>query len=445
MKGKEFVFDGHDNFLFGRDGDCHVRMPNDSFVSRHHFIIEAAPPDMRLRDLGSMNGTYVNEELRGARRAGEAPEDAAHRIFPSVDLHDGDRIHVGQTVIHVEVDRTGHLSDTLQRPICVMCGNDAPIEISGSEGAYVCARCRERARSDPKMLPQFLEATDEEHFTMSNSPSFADIEVGEKLGQGGMAVVYKGRDRRHDREVAVKLMISPVAVDRQSIMRFLREMEILEDLRHENIIQFYGGGSVRGIFYFVMDYCDAGTLLHLKKSSGGTIAASAILPLMRHVLRAMSYAHQKGYVHRDIKPLNILLKKSGDGHSAHISDFGLSKNFEQAGISGMTATGDYAGSLRYMPKEQIVEYKHLRPASDVWSIGAALYSVLADAFPREFKRGVDPIQTILNDVIVPIDDRIDTLPDALARIINRAIVSDPEKRYPSATEFLQDFEEAFPE
>ena len=132
-----------------------------------------------------MNGTYVNEELRGARRAGEAPEDAVHRIFPSVDLNDGDRIHVGQTVIHVEVERVGNRSDTLQCPICVMCGNAAPGELRGSEGAYVCARCREQVRRDPKMLPEFLEATDEEHFTMSNSPSFADIEVGEKLGQGG--------------------------------------------------------------------------------------------------------------------------------------------------------------------------------------------------------------------------------------------------------------------
>lgn len=445
MKGKEFIFDGHDTFLFGRDEDCHVQMPNDNFVSRHHFIIEAAPPEMRLRDLGSMNGTYVNEVLCGARREGEDPEDAVHRIFPSVDLRAGDRIHVGQTVIDVVVEHAENLSETLQRPICVMCGNDAPGEFVGSEGTHVCAPCRDRARSDPKMLPEFLGASDEEHLTMSNSPSFADIEVGEKLGQGGMAVVYKAHDRRRDCAVALKLMISPVAVDRHSIKRFLREMEIQEHLQHENIVRFHGGGSVRGIFYFIMDYCDAGTLLHLKKSSGGTIAAVAVLPLMRHVLRGMSFAHQKGYVHRDIKPLNILLKKCGEAYSAHVSDFGLSKNFEQAGFSGMTATGDYGGSLRYMPKEQIVEYKYLRPASDVWSIGAAFYSVLADAFPREFKRGVDPIRTILNDVIVPIDKRIDTLPDALARIVNRAIVSDPEKRYPSATEFLQDFEDAFPD
>lgn len=444
MKGKEFVFDEHDNFLFGRDEDCHAQLPNDSYVSRHHFIIEAAPPEARLRDLGSMNGTFVNEVLCGARREGQAPEDAAHRIFLSIDLHTGDRIHVGQTVIDVEVEHGENLSDTLRSPICVMCGSEAPRELRGSGGAYVCAACGQRARSDPDLLPKFMGASDEEHFTMSNSPSFADIEVGEKIGQGGMAIVYKGRDRKRDRVVALKLMISPVAVDRHSIKKFLREMEIMEDLQHENIVRFFGGGCMRGIFYFVMDYCDAGTLLQLKRSSGGKISGSAILPPMRQVLRAMSFAHQKGYVHRDIKPLNILLKKHGEDYTALVSDFGLSKNFEQAGISGMTATGDYAGSLRYMPKEQIVEYKYLRPASDVWSIGAAFYSVLTNAFPREFKRGVDPIRTILDDVIVPIDKRVEGLPGPLARIINRSILSDPEKRYPSAKEFLEDFEDSFP-
>jgi len=444
MKGKEFVFDEHDNFLFGRDNDCHAQIPNDSYVSRHHFIIEAAPPEARLRDLGSMNGTYVNEILRGARREGQAPEDAAHRVFVSVDLHSGDVIHVGQTVIDVEMEHRDHLRDTLRSPICSMCGSEAPRELKGSGGAFLCADCAERARSEPNLLPEFMGASNEEHFTMSNSPSFADIKVGEKLGQGGMAMVYKGHDMKRDRVVALKLMISPVAVDRRSIKNFLREMEIMEDLKHENIVKFFGGGSMRGIFYFVMDYCDAGTLLHLKRSSGGKISGSAILPLMRQVLRAMSFAHQKGYVHRDIKPLNILLKKRGDEYTALVSDFGLSKNFEQAGISGMTATGDYAGSLRYMPKEQIVEYKYLRPASDVWSIGATFYSVLTNDFPREFKHGVDPIRTILDDIIVPIEKRVEGLPAPLIRIINRSIMSDPEKRFSSATEFLQDFEDSFP-
>ena len=169
MKGREFVFDGHDNFLFGRDADCHIRMPNDSFVSRHHFIIEAAPPDMRLRDLGSMNGTYVNEELRGARRAGEAPEDAAHRIFPSVDLKSGDRIHVGETVLDVQVESPDGATETVRFPICALCGIAAPRDLGGPEGTYFCGSCRERARDDPKILPEFLKTMDEEPLMMADS------------------------------------------------------------------------------------------------------------------------------------------------------------------------------------------------------------------------------------------------------------------------------------
>ena len=112
-----------------------------------------------------------------------------------------------------------------------------------------------------------------------------------------------------------------------------------------------------------------------------------------------------------------------------------------APIDGRAIAGHYRGEWLALDESA----RRLRPASDVWSIGASFYSVLADAFPREFKRGVDPIRTILDDVIVPIDERVEGVPGPLARIINRSILSDPETRYSSATEFLQDFEDSFPD
>ena len=104
MKGKAFIFEEHDTFLFGRLDDCHACLPDDNMVSRHHFIMEANPPDARIRDLGSLNGTYVNGAKYGSREAHETPEEGAKRQYPEVDLKHGDRIKVGATVLAVALE-----------------------------------------------------------------------------------------------------------------------------------------------------------------------------------------------------------------------------------------------------------------------------------------------------------------------------------------------------
>src|SRR5688500_19595362 len=101
IEGKTFSFTSHDTFLFGRHGTCHARLPNDPLVSRHNFILEVNPPDLRLRDLGSLNGTIVNGVKHGGRAPDERPQEAAKRHYPEVDLKNGDRITVGNTTIEV--------------------------------------------------------------------------------------------------------------------------------------------------------------------------------------------------------------------------------------------------------------------------------------------------------------------------------------------------------
>ena len=96
-RGKKFCFDEHDTFVFGRMPDCHACFPDDNQVSRHHFLLEANPPQACLRDLGSLNGTYVNGVKHGGRKKGETPEEGVQRHYPELSLKDGDRIQVGQT------------------------------------------------------------------------------------------------------------------------------------------------------------------------------------------------------------------------------------------------------------------------------------------------------------------------------------------------------------
>jgi len=93
LTGKELEFSQHDTFIFGRMDDCHFYIPDDNFLSRHHFILEVSPPGVRIRDLGSLNGTFVNEKKIGGRLRNESPEEGAHnRTYPQLDLHDGDKI-----------------------------------------------------------------------------------------------------------------------------------------------------------------------------------------------------------------------------------------------------------------------------------------------------------------------------------------------------------------
>ncbi len=105
LKGKRFDFAEHDTFIFGRAPDCHAQLPDDTYVSRHHFILEVNPPLARLRDLGSLNVTHVNNRKCGGRKKGENPEEGAKRKYPEVDLNDGDRIRVGDTTMAVAIEQ----------------------------------------------------------------------------------------------------------------------------------------------------------------------------------------------------------------------------------------------------------------------------------------------------------------------------------------------------
>jgi pSer/pThr/pTyr-binding forkhead associated (FHA) protein len=104
MRGKEFVFDEHDTFLLGRMDDCHICLPDDPCVPRHHFILEINPPDARIRDLGSLNDTYVNGKKYGGRQMGETPEEGYLREYPQVDIHDEDEIEVGNTIMQISLE-----------------------------------------------------------------------------------------------------------------------------------------------------------------------------------------------------------------------------------------------------------------------------------------------------------------------------------------------------
>ena len=212
-------------------------------------------------------------------------------------------------------------------------------------------------------------------------------------------------------------------------------MAVIAKLRHPNIVRFLDSGSDEGTFFFVMDFCDGGSLADAARHLGGTLPWETLRPWALQALEGLAAAHKEGFVHRDIKPQNILIHQD----IAKISDFGLAKNFQKAGLSGNTLTGNYAGTPVFMPPEQITNFKYVKPVSDVWSFAASLYQLLTGKFPYRFDPNRDPIDIILNENPVPLRDRMPGLQKDIAAIIDKSLLRNPKNRFPDAGKLLAAF------
>jgi serine/threonine protein kinase len=250
-----------------------------------------------------------------------------------------------------------------------------------------------------------------------------------------MGAVYLANRKVDGVAVALKVLLAQVAVSPLARASFLREIDVTRTLEHRSIVRLFDYGALESeLFYFVMELCAKGSVDQLLARRGGRLTIGETLDLALPALEGLAYAHQRGFVHRDIKPQNILL---ADDAGAKLSDFGLAKSFAKAGLSGMTTTGATgAGTPLFMPREQLINYKFVRPVSDVWSFGATLYYVLSGTSPRDFAKDVDPLSVILGGGFVPIRSRDPAIPRGVAAVIDRALADDADARYPSATELL---------
>ena len=185
-----------------------------------------------------------------------------------------------------------------------------------------------------------------------------------------------------------------------------------------------------------MDYVDGKNANTVMKSGSASISRSRAVSLTLQLLDALQYAHDKGYVHRDVKPTNLLIVSDGKKEKALLADFGLSRAYQSSKLSGLTMTGDIGGSTPFMPPEQITNYRNVEPSADQYSAAATLYYLLTGAFVYEHPRDVPKqLLMILQDSIVPLEKRRRDLPASLVKVIHKALSRDPSARYSSASEF----------
>ena len=444
-QGELFVFDQHDTLLFGRMDDCQISLPDDQQVSRYHFILEANPPVARLRDLGSRNGTFVNGQKYGGREKHETPDEGARRQYPYVDLHDGDEIRVGQTILRVGVEA---VADSQEAVCCQHCGRDVSAEVGpGRHGSYVCNTCRQQMQVDPAKLLQSLRQQARERTQFEDNYHIPDYQIVQKLGQGGMGAVYLVRHTSHGHQAALKTMLPEVVVDAKQRKIFLREIAVTRSLQHENIVKFLNNGADGAIFYFLLEYCEGGSLSDLMQHRGGRLSLEEAGPLLLQAMEGLAFAHTNKIVHRDLKPQNILLSRGEVGWVAKIGDMGLAKNFELAGFSTTTRTGpnDIGGTCAYMPYEQAINFRYVEPVSDVWSMGAICYFVLTGRYPRSHQSNPHTLTAVMYGDIIPIRRCHPTLPHAVAEVIDRALAKYERDRYQDAGELREAFAKALEE
>ncbi|REL38765.1 tetratricopeptide repeat protein [Rhodohalobacter sp. SW132] len=272
-----------------------------------------------------------------------------------------------------------------------------------------------------------------------------------KIGAGGMGVVYKARDTKLNRDVALKFLPDTSTVDAESQKRFLQEAQSIAQINHPNICQIYGiEEDDHGGRFIVMEYVDGVNLdeafisssgLQTRQPKGGSentgtqkkpeTRSELILDFAIQIARGLDAAHQKGVIHRDIKPANIMITDTGQ---VKILDFGLAK---PSGVDDITRVGATLGTISYMSPEQI-KGTGVDKQSDVWSFGVVLYQMVTGRLPfgGDYEHSI--MYSVMNTDPPPIPNSDHQLSEQFIKLIERCLSKDVEGRYPSATELLEE-------
>ncbi len=417
--GQEFLVDHPDSFTVGRSSKAQFAMTRDLMLSREHFLIENDPPLCHLVDLGSTNGTKVNG-LRVGR----------------VLLRDGDAVTAGDSRFDVRFTETS--SPGANMVPCPGCGvrfpagdpttpstRDHPIHPSEfpvtSKPLLLCDACEARKKQYPNTHPDYI--------------------IEEWIGGGGMGEVFRARQISKNRRVAIK-MISPSNSAAEKVRHyFRREMGVLRDLLmpggngHPNIVSFYDIFEVDGQFQLIMEYVDGKDALDWIRGLDRPLPSASAAQIGRQLLSGLDFAHSKGYVHRDVKPSNLLVMGPIHRPRVKLSDFGLAKSFADSdAFTTLTRQGDVGGSVGFISPDHIRDFSDVKEPADIYSAGATLFYLMTNQYPYLAfdPRRPDSYNVILENPPVPLRAFRPDAPEGLEKIILKAMAKQPRDRWKSA-------------
>lgn len=302
--------------------------------------------------------------------------------------------------------------------LCPHCGKSLPTSVLGG----ICPECMLKAgllQTEAGNAPggSKIEPPRPEEI----APLFPQLELLECLGRGGMGAVYKARQPRLNRYVALKILVRERECDPKFTERFTREAQALARLSHPDIVAVYDFGEVAGLCYLLMEFVDGMTLRQLLLR--GKLPADQALSIVPRVCEALQFAHEHGVVHRDIKPENILLDKKG---RVKIADFGIAKMVGgESGRTNLTDEKQVMGTPHYMAPEQVEKPQEVDHRADIYSLGVVFYEMLTGELPLgKFQPPSRKVQ---------LDGRLD-------EVVLHALEKEPERRYQRASEVKSDVE-----
>src|ERR1041385_4259749 len=310
-----------------------------------------------------------------------------------------------------------------------------------------CSRARSRRRRSMRPAPAAFLASARPARDLSPVTGTVDqlsdalaerYRIRRELGRGGMAVVYLADDLRHERPVAIKVLLREIAVA-LGADRFLNEIRTTAGLSHPHILPLHDSGDAGGLLYYVMPFVDGESLRQRMRREGQLPLVDA-LRITREVGDALGYAHQRRVIHRDIKPENILL---ADGH-AYVADFGIARAVRRAQDTRLTRTGMRVGTPAYMSPEQALGEAEVDGRSDLYSLACVVYEMLSAELPWT---GVTP-EAMLVQRFTSHPSRLSSvrpdLPAGLHDALQRALAREAEDRFPTVAEFMAVLESGSP-
>ena len=282
-----------------------------------------------------------------------------------------------------------------------------------------------------------------------SGPNIPGYQILGEIGRGGMGLVYKARQIRLERIVALKVILTGAYASMIDRVRFRREAEAVAKLQHPNIVQIFDVGEAEGNSYMSMEFVDGGTLEAWQSGKPQSPRTSAAV--IACLARAVQHAHDAGVIHRDLKPANILISKAEGKRSGavgkevrlpfvpKVTDFGLAKHLD--GGMSLTATGVACGTPNYMPPEQVRKgTAPLGPQADVYALGGILYELLSGRPPFSGYSPAEIMTLVLSTDAVNLRFFRPDLPVDVTLIVERCLEKDPARRYPTAAALADDLE-----